>query len=275
MQNEFYDKTVIITGASSGLGAAAARLFAAAGARLVLVARRSEPLETLAASLGSGHLVVAMNVADDDACRQMLAQAHQEFGRTDVLVNNAACNYRGPVVDLKPQQLTEMVEVNLRAPVLLSRLVIPYLQQSGGGAIVNVTSLAGKIPVAYDATYSATKFGLRAFSRALGDELRGKGISVSCVSPGPIDTGFIMEHIDAVPDYVFSQPVSSAHQVAQLVFRCAVDGKTERSIPVHSGLLATAGYLFPPLAALLRPLLARKGRRSKQRYQEKYRNQQD
>ncbi|MBT8143781.1 MAG: SDR family NAD(P)-dependent oxidoreductase, partial [Gammaproteobacteria bacterium] len=139
---------------------------------------------------------------------------------------------------------------------------------------VNITSVAGKIPVPDEATYSATKFGLRAFTRALGEELRGSGITVSCVSPGPIDTGFIMEHLDKVPDYFFSQPISTPEQVAELVLRSAADGKTERTIAAWTGVMATAGYLVPPLASFLRPLLAIKGRKVKEKYREKYRQRQ-
>jgi short-subunit dehydrogenase len=156
--------------------------------------------------------------------------------------------------------------VNLRAPIVLTRLALPYLRKSGGGAVVNVASLAGQVPLPHEATYSATKFGLRAFTYALADELRGSGITASVVSPGPIDTGFIWDDLENVPDLVFSQPMSSPEQVAAAVLDCAADGRVERSLPRVSGWLATAGYLFPALPRAVRPLLEAQGRRAKARH---------
>ncbi len=274
MAQRFSGSTVIVTGASAGVGAEAARGFAAEGARLVLAARGREALEAVAATIDTPVLTVAMDVADDSACAGLLEQARQHFGSVDVLVNNAGCNHRGQVASIEAEKLAQIVDVNLRAPVYLSRLAIPYLERAGGGAIVNVASIAGKIPVPDEAVYSATKFGLRAFSRALHEELAGTGIRVCCVSPGPIDTGFIMDHLDRVPDYFFAQPVSTARQVAERVLDCAADGKAERTIPVWTGLLATAGYLIPPLTSVMRPLLSIKGRRVKRKYLEKYRDTQ-
>lgn len=266
MTQPFRGKTVVITGASAGVGAEAAQLFFDGGARLVLAARGEDALRAFAERFGVRAYPVAMDVADDDACERLLAAAEGRFGAIHVLVNNAGCNFRGPATDYTAAELAQIVDINLRAPVLLSRLALPYLERAGGGAIVNVASIAGKIPVPDEATYSATKFGLRAFTHALAEELDGSGITVSCVSPGPIDTGFIMGDVDKVPDYFFSQPISSARDVAELVVACAADGRVERTIPVTTGLLATLGYLLPPLARMLRPALARKGRRIKERY---------
>lgn len=266
MSQGFSGKTVVITGASAGVGAEAARLFFDGGARLVLAARGEDALRSFAAQFGIRALAVPMDVADDDACVQLLETAEQRFGAVHVLVNNAGCNFRGAVAEFEAHELARIVDVNLRAPVLLSRLALPFIERAGGGAIVNVASIAGKIPVPYEATYSATKFGLRAFTHAFAEELDDSPISVSCVSPGPVDTGFIMSSLDKVPDYFFSQPISTAREVAELVVACAADGETERTIPVTTGWLATAGYLVPGLARLLRPALARKGRRIKEQY---------
>jgi short-subunit dehydrogenase len=101
---------------------------------------------------------------------------------------------------------------------------------------------------------------------ALADELRGTGITVSAVSPGPVDTQFIMADLSHVPDIVLSQPLSTAEHVAALVVACAVDGRVERATPRVSGGLATLGYLAPRLRRMLRPLLEQVGRRNKRRY---------
>jgi short-subunit dehydrogenase len=267
MDSNFSNKTVIITGGSEGVGAAVARHFAAAGANLVLVARSRERLERTAEGLRpvTRVLTSAMDVADDDACVGLFERAEREFGAIHVLINNAGYHKRGPVGKVEARELGRMIDVNLRAPIVLCRLALPYLRRAGGGAIVNVASLAGRTPVMGAATYSASKFGLRAFTFALGEELAGSGIKLAAVSPGPIDTGFIMSNIDAVADITFSQPLSTADEVAQVIMDLAVNDKRERSMPPVSGLLTTMSYLFPKLGRWLRPLLLRKGRRVKQR----------
>jgi len=268
MQGRFVGKTVVITGASAGIGAAAAAQFAAEGAAVVLAARSVEGLQRVADAIGDEDRVlpVPTDVADTDAAAKLFERAEDRFGAVHVLVNNAGYNSRGPLESRPVEEVARIVDVNLRAPVALSRLVLPYLRQAGGGAIVNVASLAGRVPLPGEATYSATKFGLRAFSFALAEELRGSGITVSVVSPGPVDTGFIMDDLDQVPDLVFSQPISTAAEVASLIVDCACDGARERVVPRVSRLLTTAGYLVPRLPRMLRPLLERRGRAVKQRY---------
>lgn len=246
-----------------------ARLFAAAGGRVVLAARGAEPLRALATELGDRAIAaVPTDVADPAACAALIDAALDATGRIDVLVNNAGCNHRGAVADLDIDRIEQILDVNLKAPLRLSRLALPHLMRQGG-AIVNVASLAGRVPVDHEATYSASKFGLRAFSRALGEELAGSGVTVSAVSPGPIDTGFIMEHLDQVPDLVFSQPMSTAETVARQVLACAADGRRERAMPASSGVLTHLVYLFPALGRLTRPLLEAKGRRVKARYRQR------
>ncbi|MGH7129926.1 MAG: SDR family NAD(P)-dependent oxidoreductase, partial [Planctomycetaceae bacterium] len=237
MNTRFRNKTVIITGGSEGVGAAVARRFADAGANLVLVARSRDQLERVAAALRDRTRVhvVAMDVADPHACAALFRSAAAEFGAIHLLVNNAGYHSRGPVEQVAPADLGRMIDVNLKAPVILCRLAVPYLRKAGGGAIVNVASLAGRTPLMGAATYSASKFGLRAFTFALGDELAGSGIKVAAVSPGPIDTGFVMSNIDAVADITFSQPLSTADEVATEIMNLAVNDRRERSMPPLSG----------------------------------------
>lgn len=266
----FEDRTVLVTGASSGVGAEAARQFAKEGARVVLAARSAPALESLAKEIGGDRAVaVPTDVADLEALRALVRRAVEVGGRIDVLVNNAGVNHRGALEEVESGPLAQIVDVNLRAPIVLSRLALPHLKRATKGAIVNVASIAGQIPLPHEATYSATKFGLRAFSFALAEELRGSSVTVSVVSPGPIDTGFLLSDLEHVPDVVFSQPMSSAEEVARAVLDCAADGRVERTLPRASGILATAGYLVPELPRLLRPLLESQGRRAKERYREK------
>ncbi|MDH4107638.1 MAG: SDR family oxidoreductase [Gammaproteobacteria bacterium] len=267
MNHDFEDKTVIITGASEGVGAATARRFAAEGANLVLVARTRRNLEAMAEELrGQARvLIVPMDVTDPDACQNLFKKALFEFHAVHVLVNNAGYHSRGAVENMPVEELGRMLDVNLKAPILLSRMAIPYIREAGGGAIINVASLSGRIPVPGAATYSASKFGLRAFTFALGAELDGSGIKLAAVSPGPIDTGFLMSNIDSVTDLTFSQPISTAAQVADEIFKLCINDKRERSMPPASGLLTYVGYLFPAISRLLQPLMKAKGARVKKR----------
>ena len=264
----FKGKTVVITGASMGVGAACARAFCSEGANLVLVARGADALNTLAAELeqSTGVLAVAMDVADCDAGVKLLEQAQQRFGRIDVLVNNAGMHNRGDVSSLNPTSVTAMIDVNLRAPLFLSTAVIPYLQMQSESAIVMLGSLAGRTPMQGAATYGATKAGLRSFSYALRDELKPKGIHVGVISPGPIDTGFIMDDIDEVEDIVFAQAMSTAAQVATDVLAVARGDADELCLPRSGGLLTHLSYLFPGLRRKLRDRLYATGRKNKEKY---------
>lgn len=268
MDASFRNRTVIITGASAGIGAAVARRFASAGARLVLVARKEDALRSFAESLpaGTDTLCVPMDVADDGACRELFERADAAWGGVHCLVNNAGLHARGSVEEKSPEALTAMVDVNLRAPILLSRLAIPRLRQAGGGAIVNVASLAGCTPVPGSVTYAATKAGLRSFSHGLAEELRGSGIHVGVVSPGPVDTGFIMEELDEVTDLSLSQPMSTPEEVAEAVFRVACGDAVEEKLPRMSGITADLVYLFPGLRRAMEPLLSRKGKKAREYY---------
>jgi short-subunit dehydrogenase len=261
----FNNKTVIITGGSEGVGAATARMFAEAGANLMLVARSKKKLEAIAQDLRSKTRVeiFVMDVSDADACVDVFKKTAFEFGRIDVLVNNAGYHKRGNVEDVESLDLGTMIDVNLKAPIILSRIALPYLREAGGGAIINVGSLAGRTPVPGSAVYAASKAGLRAFTYALGMELADSNIKLAVVSPGPIDTGFIMADIDATSDLTFSQPISTAEEVAQAVLDLCSNNLREQSMPRLSGLLMMILYLFPGLNRIVRPNLERKGARVK------------
>ena len=261
----FNNKTVIITGGSEGVGAACARMFAEAGANLMLVARNKKNLEALAEELRSktNVAIFPMDVSDTEACVDLFKKAALEFGRVDILVNNAGYHKRGNVEDVTALDLGTIIDVNLKAPIRLTRAALPYLREAGGGAIINVGSLAGRAPIPGSATYAASKAGLRAFTYALAMELADSKIKVAVISPGPIDTGFIMADIDATSDITFSQPISTAEEVAQAVLDICGNNQREQSMPRLSGVLTTIMYLFPWLNPYVRPMLERKGAKVK------------
>ena len=272
--SRFDGKTVVITGASSGIGEACARKFVQEGARVVLAARSKEPLDKLAAELGSDVTeAVPTDIADVGECKRLLQQAVSRFGSVDVLVNNAGHNVRGDFEDLPLEDVLQILAVNLRAPMVLTRLALPTMRSQGVGSVVNVASLAGRLALDEEATYSATKFALRIFSFAVAEELKDTNIRVSVVSPGPVDTGFITDPsvIDTVPPIVFAQPMSTPEEIAGLVLDSAADGTRERSKPALSAKLATLSYLVPGVRHLLMPVMNRKGERAKKKYIERNR----
>lgn len=261
----FKDKTVIVTGGSEGVGAAAARLFAEAGANLMLVARSRKNLEAIAAELRDKSRVeiFPMDVSDAGSCVDLVKKTQFEFGRIDVLVNNAGFHARGSVESASAEDLGRTIDVNLRAPIMLTRLVLPHIRDAGGGAIINVASLAGRTPVPGSAAYSASKFGLRAFTFSLAEEIRDSGIKLAVVSPGPISTQFILADIDKTSDLTFSQPMSTAEEVAQAILDLCGNNQRELAMPAISGVLTTLSYLMPWLGRALRPALERRGNRVK------------
>jgi short-subunit dehydrogenase len=257
----------IVTGASSGIGMAVARQMHSRGARVALVARTRAKLDAFAADLGADRArSFPLDVTDRAGLLALPGKVKDQFGRLDLVVNNAGTNHRGLVSERSPEELTQIIETNLVAPILLTRAALPHLDPSG--VVVNVASIAGKVPLPHEATYSASKAGLRAFARSLDLELslHGDKVRVVTVCPGPVDTGFFGDDLSAVPDLVFSQPMSTADEVADAVLAAVDTGKQELDVPALSGKLATVGYLAPRLYASARPLLAWRGARAKRAF---------
>jgi hypothetical protein len=254
----------IVTGASSGIGLATARKLAARGTRVVLVARTESKLSEAVKEMGADRAsAYPLDVTDRAALQALPGRVVEQFGRLDIVVNNAGVNHRGEVKHRTGEELAEVLETNLIAPILLTRAALPHLKR--GGCVVNVASIAGKVTLPHEATYSSSKWGLRLFAKALHLEMAGEGIRVCNVNPGPVDTGFFGDARD-VPDIVFSQPMSTADQIADAVLR-VIDGESQEiDVPAASGKLATLGYLFPALFMFLRPILEKRGAKSKQAF---------
>lgn len=271
--------TILITGASKGVGAACAHGFAKAypaGVRLVLVARGLAALQALESDLvqypNAQVLTLTADIADLQACQTLVEQTLAKFGQINVLINNAGLHHRGAFAERTPEQIAAMIDLNLRSPLYLSSLVLPHMHAPTAGcsnAIVMVGSLAGRTPLQGAATYSSTKSGLRAFTYALHDELKESSVNVAVVSPGPIDTSFIMDEIDEVEDIVYSQPMSTPEQVADAVIKLSQSQDAEITMPWFSGKLATLGYLSPRFRQAIRGLLYKIGRKNKEKYRQR------
>jgi short-subunit dehydrogenase len=179
----------VVTGASSGIGAAFARALAARGLRVALVARRRERLEQLAGELGGG-LALPLDLADRGGCAELEARLRAEAIEPDLLVNNAGSGDTGPFAEQAVERIVGMVELNARALVELTRRLLPGMLARRRGAIVNVVSTGAFQPVPFLNVYSATKSLVLSFSEGLATELEGSGVYVQALCPGLTDTEF-------------------------------------------------------------------------------------
>jgi short-subunit dehydrogenase len=178
---ELAGRSVLLTGATGGLGRAIAAALAARGAKLTLSSRKPEALEALAAELpGEDHRVLPADLAEPGAAEKLAAEA----GAVEVLVANAGLQGAGWLADFTPEQVTRVLRVNLEAPMLIARALFPAMLERGSGQLVFISSLSGKAASPLTSVYNATKFGLRGFALGLRADLASKGVGVSLVSPG-------------------------------------------------------------------------------------------
>ena len=254
----------IVTGASRGLGVFIARALAERGMRLVLAARSQQLLTALAddlQSLGVEVLTVATDVADTDALPKLVDLAMQRFGRIDVLVNNAGFANTLPYDHVEITDIQQMIAVNLTAPMLLTRLVMPHMLTAGRGYIVNIASLAGVLPTPYEELYTATKHGLVGFTRSLRASAADKGwpIGASVICPGFMDDAGIYE--DFKTKYGVTAPAAlgsvSAGRLGQEIIRAIENNLpdvfvTKGPVRISSALLALAPRLFESLTARMK-----------------------
>jgi short-subunit dehydrogenase len=235
-------QTVLVTGASGGLGHAIARALAARGATVVLTARRVQVLESLATETGGR--AIACDLSDRAAVERLAADA----GPINVLVANAGIPGSGDINSFSIEEIDRALDVNLRAPMVLARLMSEDMATRGGGHIVFVSSLSGKAATVGSSVYSATKFGLRGFAMGLREDLRPRGIGVSTVFPGFIrDAGMFHDSGARLPGYVGTK---TPEDVASAVVRAIEHDRSEIDVaplPVRLGT-AFAG-LAPELAA--------------------------
>jgi len=183
------DRAVLITGASSGIGLAAARAFAAAGARVALVARDPERLAAAAASV-PGAVPLAADVSDEAQAAELVARAVDALGALDILVSNAGVGLASPVEDLRTDDLRAALAVNLFGPIALTQAALPVMRRRGRGQLIYVSSVVGLRALPYLGGYAATKAALDRLTESLRVELRGSGVAVTLVRPGTTDTGF-------------------------------------------------------------------------------------
>jgi short-subunit dehydrogenase len=187
-------QVVIVTGASAGIGEATARRLARGGAKVVISARRQERLDALARELdpsGGNVFAVAADITRDTDRRRLVDSTMQRFGRIDALVNNAGFGTRGPVEIVPVDAIRKNYETNLFSLIALTQLVLPTMRAQGGGCVVNIGSVAGRIARPLSSIYDSTKHALEAITDGLRGELRPFGVNVTLIRPGFILTEFV------------------------------------------------------------------------------------
>jgi len=238
----------LITGASSGLGEATARRLAREpGMQLVLLARRADRLEQLAAALPAPATALALDLTADDAPERARAHLEQHHGgRLDLLVNNAGAAWRATFAEGGWDNVKRHMEVNFDAVVRLTEALLPLLRDSAPSAIVNVSSTAGRVARPGSGAYSASKFALAGWSDALAGEESPHGVHVGLVLPGFITTeGFPQAELNDNP--LTRRLVSTPERGAQAIIDAGLNRKAERYVPRPYGLAAAARVLAPRL----------------------------
>jgi short-subunit dehydrogenase len=262
-------RVAVVTGASSGIGLATATALARAGARLVLVSR-SEPrlraaARNVAEAAGDGHAVLSVpcDVSDPEAIRAMADRVRREAGTPDIVVNNAGVGHWGPVVELSPERLRAVLEVNFLGAVLCTKAFLPGMLERRRGTLVFVSSGFGALPFPYSAAYCASKHALNGFAGSLRAEVEPDGVSVLLVLPGSTRTPFFEANAypaDVLSRYLFQRP-RPPEAVAERIVRAVVRGRRRVVMGALDDLGLRVAGAFPELTAAYLSLVGQRVRR--------------
>lgn len=251
MARNLHGAVVVITGASSGIGRAAAQAFAGRGANVVLAARREDPLHEVVRECeqhGIAALAVPTDVADAEAVERLARQADERFGRVDIWINNAGVYLAGRLEDTPPDEFRQVVETNYFGTVYGCRAALPRLRRQGG-ALINVASVAGASAYPYFSAYVASKWAVRGFTATLRQEYLDTGVDVCAVLPASIDTP-LFEHAGNYTGWQLKamNPVYPPEMVADALIQCAEHGTREIIVGGAGQMMATQFALMPRLA---------------------------
>jgi uncharacterized protein len=255
----------VITGATGGIGAALARQFARGRHDLLLIARNAEALEEIAAAIRTGSQVevatLALDITAPDAIARIEAALAQHGAYADVLVNSAGIGLAGPFLEQSPEELDQLVDLNMRVLTALTRHFLPAMRARGRGGILNLASLGGYAPGPYQAAYYASKAYVISLSEALAAETAGEGVRVCVLAPGPVATPFHERMRGESGLYLRLLPVASPDSVARagylafaLGWRAVVPGVVAPILALamrltpHRILVAIVGWLLKPRA---------------------------
>jgi short-subunit dehydrogenase len=260
---EMDGKVVVVTGASMGIGEAIAKVFVDAGARVVLLSRDAGRAEAARQRVGHTErtLALACDVCKRDEIDRALALTVQNFHRVDVWVNNAGVGIRDSVAEMETSALRELFETNFFGTIACMQAVVPVMRKNGGGCIINISSVAGHIPVPYMAIYSASKFAMNAIGKGARMELKRDNINVLTVCPGYINTDFTA-HLVADRKGAVRAPAArgiTAERVARATYRGYRANRREVVVPWTMIPAIKLYQLFP---GLVEQVLSRAMRKS-------------
>jgi short-subunit dehydrogenase len=222
----------LVTGASSGIGAATALALANQGTTVALVARRADRLEEVLAACkvhAPNSRAWAADLADPQTAADLSLTIWDELGPIDVLINNAGIPMRRPVTRLTMADVERVMQVNYFSPVAITLALLPRMLARGSGSIVNVSSVGGRLGITTEAAYSGSKFAMSGWSEALAVDLAGTGVSVRLVLPGPIDTE-IWDQPDNDPP-IYNGPLVPPEEIAIGIVECIDSGRFEHYLP--------------------------------------------
>jgi len=244
-------KVVLITGASSGIGLATARAFAAAGSQVVLVARTKQALDDLAVEINNagGHAIaVSTDITDKSAVQSLVAKVEHDLGRLDVLINNAGIGINSPVPEMDPSDFEQVLAVNLLGPLYLIQATLPLMIAQGRGIIVNVLSISGRRAMPNSGGYCASKAALELLTDSLRMEVAMAGIKVVNVYPGFVLTPFGSHALGAKPRGRGRRFALSPHRVAQTIVKATRHERRDSYVTLFDRLAVAAARQFPALA---------------------------
>jgi short-subunit dehydrogenase len=271
MSRQFYrDKIALITGGSRGLGLELARQICAHGGKVALLARDTDELAHAKSDLnrfGAEILTIPCNLLETAQIQSAVQQTLQRFGRIDILINNAGVIEVGPLAHMQFKDFDCAVRLHFWAPYILQFLIVPRMRAQGGGRIVNISSIGGRIAVPHMAPYSASKFALAGFSDAIRAELAREKIHVTTVTPGLMRTGSQV-HAKFKGDYAaeyrwfnWSMKIPftsiSVERAARKIVNACEHGKPVLVMPFSSYLVIAANAAFPNLMARVMKMFAR------------------
>lgn len=241
------EQVVVITGASSGIGAEMAIRCSKLGMIPILLARSSDKLQQVSALIEGRVDTYTLDVTSEIEVKKCFAQIKQKWGRIDVLINNAGYGVFKKLEECSSDEIRGMMEVNYFGMVYCTQAVLSIMREQGQGHVINVASLAGKIGTAKSAAYSATKHAVVGFTQALRQELRGTSIYVTTVNPGPIATPFFDladpdgAYLQNLPSWFVLKPQKVADKVVELIGK----NKLEVNLPAYTGWVTKLSALFP------------------------------
>jgi dehydrogenase/reductase SDR family protein 4 len=247
-ENLLKDKIAIVTGASRGIGRSIAEIFVREGAKVVIVGRKQETLDQVAREIGPNAMPVACHVGRADQIQNLVETATREFGRIDVLVNNAATNIaQGPVLELDEVQFDKMVEINLKSAFRLMKLVGPGMCARGSGSIINIASIAGLRPQYHSMLYSMTKAALIMMTASYALEWGPSGVRVNAIAPGLIQTvlsEYFWKNDERRDKQLGAQPIKHMGQPAEIGEVALMLASGQSSYLTGQTIVVDGGYLL-------------------------------